>query len=591
MSRFSTHLLPTNYHLLTTLNALTLLLAAVGLRCCLLGNIPGCNGDEAWYGVQAWRAMHGEPFCWQTPTGNPLNGLFLGPLALLHIWFAPSIALLRSVAVASGLAALAVNWLLCRWVFDRRTAAISTVVLAILPIDIAYSRFAWDACQSLAATLPVVYLAIASVRFPSRFGRWIAAAVVAQLVAVWVHPTNVFACAAIVAAVAAQWALPTTGETQPSNDAFRRRSFAAGRWWVAAAALVTIGAGLWAMNLSRTPLPGRIAQRFGDLRELVQPHDLPHFSVLYARLFTGGTIYRYIAGSRSWFEWPLPENLDGWGLDVGLFWLCILGSAWLLWHCTPHAPREAVQCTPHAPREVVQCTPHAPREVVPPNLTRSVRSTILCARADRVLLATWALGLVTFLLIAGPRAMAPGEERFTICLIGPAVLLASRGAALGCEAAAPRWRMALAAGALLGWFVLADFHEHYFRFIQRTGGEAHLTFRTAEVEPKEAALQYILDRRSAGPTAICCSQWWNLWPIRYLALPEREIIVVEDLAAKTPIDQTAVPKQGQTWHVEFYGTEAQQRLEARFAGRGPQQTTLADYAGRPILCVLQADAK
>jgi len=214
-----------------------------------------------------------------------------------------------------------------------------------------------------------------------------------------------------------------------------------------------------------------------------------------------------------------------------------------------------------------------------------------CARMDRVLLAAWALGLLIFLLIAGPRAMAPGEERFTICLIGPAVLLASRGAALGYEAAAPRWRLALAVGALSGWLVLADFHEHYFRFIQRTGGESHLTFRTAQVEPKEAALQYILDRRSAGPTTICCSEWWNLWPIRYLALPEREITVVEDLAAKAPIDQTAVSEQGRTWHVEFYGTAAQQRLEARFAGRGPQRKTLTDYAGRPILFVLQADAE
>ena len=42
--------------------------------------------------------------------------------------------------------------------------------------------------------------------------------------------------------------------------------------------------------------------------------------MLYPRLFTGGTVYRYIAGSRSWFEWPLPAELDGWGLDVGLFW-------------------------------------------------------------------------------------------------------------------------------------------------------------------------------------------------------------------------------------------------------------------------------
>ena len=94
------------------LNALALVLAAVWLRGQALGNIPGVNGDEAWYGVEAWRMLHGQAAGWHTPTGNPLNPLLVGPLALLHLWLPPSIVLLRSVALASGLAALAVNWLL-----------------------------------------------------------------------------------------------------------------------------------------------------------------------------------------------------------------------------------------------------------------------------------------------------------------------------------------------------------------------------------------------------------------------------------------------------------------------------------------------
>ena len=189
---------------LLSINALALLIVAVFLRFYALGTIPGFNGDEGWYGVRAWEMFHGGVGDWNTPTGNPLNPLFVGPLALLHLWLPPSLWLLRAVALASGIAALAINWLMCRWVFDRRTAAISTVVLAVLPIDIAYSRFAWDACQSLAVTLPVLYFSLAAVRFPERFGRWIAAAILAQAVALWVHPTNVFAGAAIAAACAAR---------------------------------------------------------------------------------------------------------------------------------------------------------------------------------------------------------------------------------------------------------------------------------------------------------------------------------------------------------------------------------------------------
>ena len=110
--------------------------------------------------------LHGQALFVATPTGNVPNPLFLCPMVLLHLAMHPAIWVLRSVSLASGLAALAINaWLCCR-VFDRSTAAISTLCLAILPVNIAYSRFAWDASQSLLATLPVLYLALAAVRFP-----------------------------------------------------------------------------------------------------------------------------------------------------------------------------------------------------------------------------------------------------------------------------------------------------------------------------------------------------------------------------------------------------------------------------------------
>jgi len=181
--------------------ALGLVIVAVWFRCRCLGNVPGVNGDEAWYGVQAVETLRDGSFQFRTPTGNPSNPFFLGPLVLLHAWFPPSVVLLRSVAVASGLAALLVNWLLCRWVFDRATAAVSTVLLAVWPVSIVYSRFAWDASQSVLATLPVVYLSLATLRFPERRWLLVPTMVVAIGAAVWVHPTNLFAAATAVAAL------------------------------------------------------------------------------------------------------------------------------------------------------------------------------------------------------------------------------------------------------------------------------------------------------------------------------------------------------------------------------------------------------
>ena len=149
--------------------------------------------------------LHGGQFSAHTPTGNLKNPFFLGPLVLLQACSRPSIAVLRAVSLASGLLALAVNWLLSRWVFDRRTALVSTLALAVLPINIAYSRIAWDASQSLLATLPVLYFSLAAVRFPARQDRLTAVAIVSLLAAIMVHPTNIFAGAALVAALAARW--------------------------------------------------------------------------------------------------------------------------------------------------------------------------------------------------------------------------------------------------------------------------------------------------------------------------------------------------------------------------------------------------
>ena len=378
--------------LLLLVNGLALLAVATWFRCRSLGTIPACSGDEAWYGAQAWWMLQEEPFSWQTPGGNPMNALFIVPLVMAHVYFPPSTALLRSVAVASGLAVLAINWLLCRWVFDRRTATISTVMLAILPIDIAYSRFAWDSCQSLAATLPVLYASLAALRFPRQHGHWIVTAILAQIIAVLVHPTNIFAAVAIATAVIARRSLKTdrsetSAETPPPTSRWRIGD----PWQWGMIAVLGACLAVWAFDRLQLPVAGFLTQRFGELHALSRPAAPPDGLVLYARLFTGGTVYRYFAGSRSWMEWPLPDGIEGWGIDVVVFWAVTLAAAWFLWRSWKRSQRNE----------------------------------------DGGLIACWILGLAAFLLIADCCAMVPGGERFALCLIGPAVLLTARRGVAG----------------------------------------------------------------------------------------------------------------------------------------------------------------
>ena len=194
---------------LVAANFLALIGVALAARGWQLSNIPGLNGDEAWLGVQAAHLAGGESIAWRTPTGNPVNPFLLLPVAALHWVFGPSVVVLRVMALISGVAALGANFWLCRRVFDRRSALISTAVLAVLPIAIAYSRFAWDASQTLLATVLVLYFGLSAVErkvaAASEPGKnkhplpanqippdWLPA-LVAFGVAIWIHPTNVFA--------------------------------------------------------------------------------------------------------------------------------------------------------------------------------------------------------------------------------------------------------------------------------------------------------------------------------------------------------------------------------------------------------------
>jgi hypothetical protein len=541
------------------LNAFALLLAAVWLRGHALSNIPGINGDEAWYGVEAWRITHGETSSWHTPTGNPVNPFWLGPLLLLHLWLPPSITLLRSMAVVWGLAALAINWILCRRVFDRSTAAISTLALAVLPINIAYSRFAWDASQSLAATLPVVYFALGAARFADRFGRWIAMSLLALVVACWVHPTNVFAGAAILVVCVYRVRSVNPGTTQqtPPRKLFRISGSSFDVLFIVALAAVLSAIWFCIAYGAQGQMPGRITQRLADWSLATLWQSFAGTVVLYPRLLIGGTVYHYIAGSRSWFE--------AWQFDIVLFWTGMMVAGWLLWrscHLRPTVAGAAVQLPPQ--QQVCDCRLR------------------LRSHPDGLLLAAWALQLFFFLLLAGPGAMSPGWERFSICMVGPTVIVLARGTALAWQAASARGRCALAVASLVGWLPLADFQVNYFQFIEQTGGQAHLTFRTAAAEPKLAAIEFIQEQAKkanlTAPLWIVCSEWWNRWPIRYLALPDHGVYVPEPDEFNGSDEYRRAQSEGRVWSVAFC-----QREGSRQSDPDTMRWEFADYSGRPVI--------
>lgn len=367
-----------------------------------------------------------------------------------------------------------------------------------------------------------------------------AAAVACELVAIMVHPANVFSAVVIAAVAALRLGV---GDLRRLGAAIMRdRRMAAGLLVVL---IAVAAAGIcWLQTSGPTVVAGRLV----GPRALLERGGLARVAVLYPRLLAGGTVYRYLAGTDSWTQWPEEEGGHGWGVDTILVWGCLATTAWLLWKSWKNRGDEPA----------------------------------------RAAVAAWALQLLALVLLAGPLAISPGYERYAICLVGPAVVLVARAAALVVEGQPRRGRLVLVAGAALGWFMLADFHAHYFDFIERTGGRAHETFRTAAEEPKSAALRVILDRRQPGPTWIVAPEYWAYWPLRYLACGEREVHVIADPHAESPADFDTLVAEGRVWYVAYCGGDALQRARADLHGRGVLEEAVPDYAGQPVLVLLRA---
>ncbi len=517
----------------TIANVTAIFAVAITLRVWQLDHLPGVNGDEAWSGVQALRWLQGEQIAWRTPTGNPVNLFFLGPLVLLHAVFPPSFALLRSVAVASGILALGLNFALCRRVFGQSTAVVSTVLLAVLPINVAYSRFAWDASQSLLATVLVVYLPLLCLARPKAKTRDLIWTFVAFAAAIWVHPTNILAAPmALVPFVYQCW------------PAVSRRLHHPIRMRHAKSASVGI--------FSLSCLAGCLLSPWIDraIARLISPGEVAAFAQNYVRLLSGTTVYRFISGSLAddggmlspWQRFDMFDVAGAVIIGIGLYGFC--------------------------------------------RLVRRRRES-----ADVCLAIGAALTVFLFFLIAGPAAIAPHFERYGICLVAPAAIVLARGIVWWLLPRGWRWWGAMASWSAVAWLLLAGFHAHYFRFFEQTGGESHDTFRTAEMEPKLQAFRIATAGREIDePLWIVTDEWWNYWPLEYLARGGKNVRVAH--WDELPIELKNRQSCPSIWFIEFTGSRAERiALERLTRGGAAEKTILSDYAGRPLLSILHSAEK
>lgn len=453
-----------------------LIVVGVILRVLQLDQVPGVNGDEAWYGVQAQWFLDEyvykkelppvERVNFRTPTGNVWNPFLMIPRILLDAMYAPSVWSLRLPALLSGLLTLLFNWSLCRRALNPVVAWLTTALLALLPITVIYSRLDWDACQSVMFCLPLLYLPwiaehreLSGVRTAIYFG-------LALLAALLVHPTNIF-----IVPLSAMLFWPRISAAAKLELSLYSR--------VLLAAAVLSAA--FSLGISRGAWAGVAWQNVNSA--------LGQWSHDTLGLFHGATVYGSIS---------LPAD----ELPTARFWLllmCFPTGILLIW------------------TRITDKKPLFPQRIA----TSSQRYAALF---DGTCLA-W----LCFLGVAGPSAISPGYERYGLWMIAPGILLIVMAyAALASQSAAVKRGIALLAAMQIALMIAGYWHYFQQRFqVPATEQRlAHWTYRTdnfADWSEIHAELERTSKSAPQGPRKILCieendpQRWWFEWKWRYLS--------------------------------------------------------------------------
>ena len=505
--------------------------AALWLRFFHLSNIPGINGDEAWYGVQALKLINGEPIAWRTPTIPWLNPFYIGLVYLVHLVITPSELALRLPAVLCGIAALVVNYEAAKRLFGQATANISTIVLAVLPASIMYSRLGWDAAETPLAIVLVLYASLAIV-CASKPRIFVMLALLACGVAVVIHPVNLIAGIIPLVALAARHGRASVRLLLAGGPPRRLASFAG-------LALLHVLAGL----LLRYPLR-EFNRVFGSpASHIVQPAVWLECGRGFVDLLSGISTYRYIAGSN-----PQPA------FHTAVFALLILWAVLVFaW---------------------------------------TFRSQ---TRVDKVLWLLTALTLLAFFAFTGTMGFEPHRNRYALLLVPSAALCFSRSLILLGERIGPRLRAGLLWISLaLGALILADCYANVFHFIRETGGRGARTYRTAEEDPKFAAARFVKSKeRRQEPTTIYAEDWWLRTPAEYYAVGSPHVQVYEinntESFAALLEERSSKFVWGKPFWLLLYpdGENYKKAIEIlRRNNALAEEKVFADYAGNPVVAAI-----
>ncbi len=260
--------------LVNVLIVFTLFLSLL-LRIIWLENIPGINADEAWYGIIALNIINGDFSQLFTPSGNLLNPFYILPVIILHILFSPSFLLLRVASLMSGILLIIFTFFTIKDLQNKKMALVVAILIATLPLNIAYSRFGWDTSQTVLISCVVIYALLKR--------NWVLL-VLSTLAAVMIHPTNIglFIFSLLFIFI---------GKLSEAKYSKEKKIL----FILFSSVVLLIFISLIYISPLSNWLPGMTAV----MSRMVNVQEMGDFLLNFSRLISGGIVYEYITGVKS----------------------------------------------------------------------------------------------------------------------------------------------------------------------------------------------------------------------------------------------------------------------------------------------------
>jgi hypothetical protein len=520
---------------------LTLGLAAVCIaiffRVWRIGNIPGVNGDEALIGLAAQSILKHQAIPWRTTSGNPIDLFYLLPAVPLHAIFPPSAALLRVPAMISGILAVIFAAVYFPRIYGRWTGLSYTLLIAVLPENIIQSRFGWEPSQSVLFTEIVLFCSLMALVESEKSKKWFIGGGFALLAALMCHPTNIFISIFYFGAILTKYKDQISPHLSPKTSGVRALVY-----W---AVILMVVFGILALGWSWVKQ---------GVDTLLYTNSAQAFPIFFARLLNGITGFRYI--SAAWFSNNTSELAISL-LTYSTLAVIVIAIASGIYSCL--------------------C-----KKTEQPN-------------ADTALFMGWVVVMFIFFIIAGAKALTPGNERYGLVLIAPTVLMVCRSIELMVTRSAIARNISSAALIAVAASFLVMFYNGYFWTIEHPYVVSELNFLTGPEESKAAALDLIKseDSNPGHASFIIARSWHNVAPLKYLnnGDPNSNLHVLahDEIESPAAMDVVlAASKLGQVWYVEYAISAELQQTEAELKAENMAYTevTLYGYNHIPVEVVV-----